>query len=45
MIPSKGIFASQKLNFSIDIFFLLEILLKNLVVAALEVVFLVRNCF
>ena len=38
MISSKDIFALQRLNFSLDGFFLLGILLRNSVVAALEVV-------
>ena len=42
MISSKDLFASQRLSSSLDIFFLLGILLTNLVVAALEVVFCVK---
>ena len=42
MISSKDLFASQRLSSSLDIFFLLGILLRNLVVAALEVVFCVK---
>ena len=38
MIPSKDIFASQRLNCSLHFFFLLGILLKNSVLAASEVV-------
>ena len=38
MISFKDILASQRLNCSLDIFFLLGILPRNSVVAALEVV-------
>ena len=43
MILSKGVYvsSSQRLKSSLDIFFLLGILLRNSVVAALEVVSLV----
>ena len=37
MISSKGISASQRLKCSLDIFFMLKILLRNSVVAAEEV--------
>ena len=37
MISSEGIFASQRLKCSLDIFFMLGILLRNSVVAAVEV--------
>ena len=43
MISSKDIFASEMLNCSLDIFFLLGILVRNSVVAALEVVSLVES--
>ena len=45
MTSSKDIFASQRLNYSLDIFFLLGILQRNSAVAALEVVSLVVKCF
>ena len=38
MISSKDTFVSQRLNCSLNIFFLLGILVKNSVVAAFEVV-------
>ena len=38
MISSKDIFASQRLNLSLDIFCLLDIFLRNSAVAALEIV-------
>ena len=41
MISSKDVYASQNLKSPLDIFVLLGILLKNSVVAALEVVYLV----
>ena len=43
MISCKDIFASEMLNCSLDIFFLLGILVRNSVVAALEVVSLVES--
>ena len=41
MTSSKDIFVSQRLNCPLDIFFQLGILLRNSVVAALEVISLV----
>ena len=41
MTSSKDIFASPKLNFSLDILFLLGMLVINLVIAAMEIVSLV----
>ena len=41
MISSKDVYASQNLKSPLDIFVLLGILLKNSVVAALEVAYLV----
>ena len=43
MISSEDIFASQRLNCSLGIFFLLESLLRNLVAAALEDVAFVQS--
>ena len=40
-ISSKDLFTSQRLDYSLDIFFLSDILLKTSVVAVLEVVSLV----
>ena len=43
MISSEDILASQRLNCSLDIFFLLGSLLRNLVAAALEDVSFVQS--
>ena len=43
MTSSKDVFVSQGLNCSLDIFFLLGILLRSSVVAVLEVVSLMQS--
>ena len=43
MISSKDIFASKMLNCSLDVFFSLEILVRNSIVAALGVVSLMES--
>ena len=45
MISSKDVSASQRLKSSLDVFFLLEILLENSVVAALEVISLAQRFY